>query len=1346
MINYEVTIFTSGRIASATLNNVSIKLVGTEGESDRSWLTSLSGPLSFITGAVASFTVSCPSFIGKLVLIELDKQPLPLFPEDDWFPAKVQVKSPDGQTYDVPIYRWINDKEVHRFREGTARRLCDDDHHLGIYSREQELKQRKEDYRWDVYGEGMPHCMRVEDPLLLPCEVRFSFTKTTEFLFTLGTGLAELGLKHLACNTSSWTNIDDIDRVFCYKRTKMSEYVQKHWKEDAFFGYQFLNGPNPMMIRCCKALPANFPVTDDMVFPRACGSTNLAEEMKKGNIFLCDYKHLDGVKTNTINGKRQFLMAPLVLFHKTPDDKLMPIAIQLKQEPGKDNPIFLPTDSEYDWLLAKIFVRSADFSEHQLNVHLLRTHLLAEVFAVSLLRNLPMVHPLYKLLIPHTRYTLQINCLARSFLISPDGVFTDYAASGGDGMFTILRRSMSSVTYRSLCIPEDIADRGMKDVPNFYYRDDGLRLWDIIHKFVEQILGHYYKNDEEVQQDAELQLWISDIFEHGFLSRKDSGIPQKFTTVTELIKFVTMVIFTGSGQHAAVNSGQYDYGGWMPNTPPSLQLPPPAVKGKATEATMLKTFPDINATVNIMATVWLLSRQSSDFVSLGKHPEDHFCEEAPIQAIKDFQRQLYLLSVNIKSRNEYMEPPYKYMDPAEVENSVGITTCKMVNYEVTIFTSDLIASATLNNVSIKLVGTEGETEHSWLMSLKGPLAFIRGAVASFTVPCPSSIGKLVLIELDKQPLPLFPEDDWFPAKVQVKSPEGQTYDVPIHKWIDDKEVHRFREGTARRLCDDDHHLGIYSREQELKQRKEDYCWDVFVEGMPHCMRVEDPLLLHCEVRFSFTKETEFLFTAATGLLELRLKGLADNTSSWTNTDDIHRVFCYKQTELSEYVQKHWKEDAFFGYQFLNGANPMMIRCCQALPRNFPVTDDMVFPCGSRTLAEETKKGNIFLCDYKHLDGLKTNTINGKRQFLMAPLVLLHKTPDDKLMPLAIQLKQKPGKDNPIFLPTDSEYDWLLAKIFVRSADFSEHQLNVHLLRTHLLAEVFAVSLLRNLPMVHPLYKLLIPHTRYTLQINCLARKLLISPDGIFTKFTASGGDGMFTILRRSMSSVTYRSLCIPEDIADRGMKDVPNFYYRDDGLRLWDIIHKFVEQILGHYYKNDEEVQQDAELQLWISDIFEHGFLSRKDTGIPQEFTTVTELIKFVTMVIFTCSGQHAAVNSGQYDYGGWMPNSPTSLQLPPPAVKGKATEATMLKTFPDVNTTVQGMATVWLLSRQSSDFVPLGEYPEDHFCEEAPIQAIKDFQRKLSLLSVDIKSRNKYLEVPYKYMDPAEVENSVGI
>ena len=50
---------------------------------------------------------------------------------------------------------------------------------------------------------------------------------------------------------------------------------------------------------------------------------------QKGNIFLVDYKLLDGVETNTINGKKQFFMAPLVLLHKTPDNQLMPIAIQV---------------------------------------------------------------------------------------------------------------------------------------------------------------------------------------------------------------------------------------------------------------------------------------------------------------------------------------------------------------------------------------------------------------------------------------------------------------------------------------------------------------------------------------------------------------------------------------------------------------------------------------------------------------------------------------------------------------------------------------------------------------------------------------------------------------------------------------------------------------------------------------------------------------------------------------------------------------------------------------------------------------------------------------------------------
>nr|XP_024655336.1 arachidonate 15-lipoxygenase B-like [Maylandia zebra] len=664
----------------------------------------------------------------------------------------------------------------------------------------------------------------------------------------------------------------------------------------------------------------------------------------------------------------------------------------------------------------------------------------------------------------------------------------------------------------------------------------------------------------------------------------------------------------------------------------------------------------------------------------------------------------------------------------------------MNEYEVTVFIGKLDLASTFDDVYIKLVGSDEsprvQIPRKWIPSVKETELHL-------IIPCPKFLGTLVLVELQKQNR--F-EDSWHPVKVEVKSPEGRIYHFPVYHWITDNEVHYFREGTALTVFEDKCSVDGYSREEEVKQMKNVYCWDVYKDGIPQCLKADGLKSLPYDICFSFTKYAEMTYTATTGLIELELIQIAECEKKFTCMEDISRLSHVHQSVTSKYVYNHWKEDAFFGYQFLNGTNPILIRRCTALPDNFPVTDKMIFPDGQHNLTDEMMKGNIFLCDYKLLDGVDANTINGEQQFLMAPLVLLQKTNDDKLMPIAIQLKQKAEQGNPIFLPTDSEYDWMLAKIFVRSADFNLFELNAHLLRTHLLGEVFAMSVFRNLPMVHPLYKLLIPHTRYTLNINFLARKLLISKNGVFTQFTASGGEGVFTILKKSLFSLTYSSLCIPDDIAERGLKDVPNFHYRDDGLKLWDIIHRFVKGTLSFYYKTDGEVEQDSELQAWIKDIFQNGFLSLESTGIPQKFTTVDEMVKFVTMVIFTCSAQHSAVNSGQYDFGAWMPNSPTSLQLPPPTEKGIANEKTMLDSFPSVNTTVHGLAVMWLLSKQSSDCVLLGQYPEMRFTEEFPLQKITDFQEELKKLSADIKARNSRLDLPYIYLDPDVVENSVSL
>ncbi|KAK0153689.1 Hydroperoxide isomerase ALOXE3 [Merluccius polli] len=140
---------------------------------------------------------------------------------------------------------------------------------------------------------------------------------------------------------------------------------------------------------------------------------------------------------------------------------------------------------------------------------------------------------------------------------------------------------------------------------------------------------------------------------------------------------------------------------------------------------------------------------------------------------------------------------------------------------------------------------------------------------------------------------------------------------------------------------------------------------------------------------------------------------------------------------------------------------------------------------------------------------------------------------------------------------------------------------------------------------------------------------------------------------------------------------------------------------------------------------------------MPQELGKVDDLVKFVTMVIFTGSAQHAAVNNGQFDYGSWMPNMPTTIDHPPPDSKGRLNDSGMVNALPDINTTVHGMALLLVLSDQSSDFVPLGHYPEEHFSEEKPCEHMETFKRELSHLSKIINGRNGLLKVPYTFMDP---------
>lgn len=61
-----------------------------------------------------------------------------------------------------------------------------------------------------------------------------------------------------------------------------TERVMKHWQEDLIFGYQFLNGCNPVLIQRCTKLPKKFPVTTEMVECSLERELTLEQEMEVG--------------------------------------------------------------------------------------------------------------------------------------------------------------------------------------------------------------------------------------------------------------------------------------------------------------------------------------------------------------------------------------------------------------------------------------------------------------------------------------------------------------------------------------------------------------------------------------------------------------------------------------------------------------------------------------------------------------------------------------------------------------------------------------------------------------------------------------------------------------------------------------------------------------------------------------------------------------------------------------------------------------------------------------------------------------------------------------------------------
>jgi arachidonate 15-lipoxygenase len=445
------------------------------------------------------------------------------------------------------------------------------------------------------------------------------------------------------------------------------------------------------------------------------------------------------------------------------------------------------------------------------------------------------------------------------------------------------------------------------------------------------------------------------------------------------------------------------------------------------------------------------------------------------------------------------------------------------------------------------------------------------------------------------------------------------------------------------------------------------------------------------------------------------------------------------------IAKDFQRDSTFAELRLAGPNPVLIHRIDKPDDRFPVTDaDFQVALPGDTLAAAGAEGRLFLVDYQRLDGTETGVApSGLPKYLYAPLALFAVNKDTrKLVPVAIQCKQRPGPENPVFTPDDG-YNWRIAKTIVEIADGNYHEAITHLGRTHLTVEPFIVAAHRQFGPNHPINVLLQPHFDGTLAINHLARLKLISPDGVVDRLLGGKIAAMLGHSAWGVQGHAFMEWLPPASFRRRGVDDsatLPSYSYRDDSLLHWDAIREWVASYLRCFYRSDADVLADAEVAGWLEEV--SAKTGGRISGI-KPTRTLAELVDVTALVIFTASAQHAAVNFPQFDIMSYAPAMPLAGYAPAPTTKQGATEADYMAHLPPRDQAVLQMNTGHMLG--TAHYTQLGHYKPGYFGEPRIDEMAAHFAAKLDGIERIITERNEHRR-PYPFLLPSGVPQSINI
>lgn len=583
-------------------------------------------------------------------------------------------------------------------------------------------------------------------------------------------------------------------------------------------------------------------------------------------------------------------------------------------------------------------------------------------------------------------------------------------------------------------------------------------------------------------------------------------------------------------------------------------------------------------------------------------------------------------------------------------------------------------------------------------------------------------------------------DSWYLDYIEVEDKRrGTRHSFPVHRWVKPNWSYFVPEFDS---CLPELDERREERMFELAEKKKLYEYVMNVENGPVQVKV-----LPDDETFSDSYKWDI------GTQKLKL--IAHSTliwlqteTNWESLDDLKSIYRFSLGEPQ--CMGHWKEDWWFGIQRLQGCNPVLIRLCEEIPDKFGVTDEMMSPfLDGMTLEKAIAKKKLFIVDMKQLHELKCK----EKRVMCAPIALFYLNKEQQFLPVAIQLFQNKAPDNPVFLPTDPPYTWLLAKMYYNNADAMYHQSLTHLGFTHLMMEGVVVCTHRNLSPSHPLFRLMAPHFLFLLAINARGLEKLVSPGGWVDKTMTGGRDGMFNLIVNGFE-LWHMNVngCPPKEIKSRKVDDpniLPYYPYRDDSIPIYEAINKYVTKIVKHYYDTPLKIQNDNELQAWRRELVrERNNFGLGLRGVPGNnttgFSTTDEIIETVSSIISTCSIGHSAANFQQYDEYAFLPNYPGILMGEVPKSKEALTERDILLHLPNKDVTLDTMVITKLLSSKGTK--SLGDFEVQYLFDPVSVQAAKEFREELERISEQVKIRNRTRVFPFPWLDPAIIPNSISI